>query len=166
MNKKLLYKALTIPPPPEPEPEPEPDPTPVEDDYHFSTNITVGTANLYIENNGYSYNYGFSTQEGGSLMGAFGSSSSSRINSLLSQEQTYNNEKITHFTIVRDNSIYQNKTAKITRLDTGQVVSTRYIYNEFEGAPEKNNWGWEQINSMLFTSAVFGKTITVQFEIE
>lgn len=164
MNKNLLYKGLTIPPP-MPEPEPEPDPTPVEDDYHFSANITVGTANMYIENNGYAYDYGFSTQDGASLMGVFGSSSSSRITSLFGQEQTYNSLKTTHFSIVRDNSIYQNKTLKITRLDTGQVVSTRYVYNEVEGAPEKSNWFWEQINSMLFTSADVGKTITVQFEI-
>ena len=163
MNKNLLYKGLIIPPPPEP--EPEPDPTPVEDDYHFSTNITVGSANLYIEDNGYSYNYGFSTQDGASLMGAFGSSSSSRINSLFAQEQTYNSLKNTIFKIVRDNSIYQNKTLKITRLDTGQVVSTRYVYTEIEGAPEKSSWGWEEIKSMLFTSADVGKTITVQFEI-
>lgn len=145
------------------------------DGFHFTGNITVGSRTEDMTNGQYVYFYGFLRDYNSNTSNAMWSPGANFgqvqgleiINGLYSDKNNVNASVSTQLTIMDnvDMTKYENKTFTITRLDTGQVVSTRYVYTEVEGAPEKSGWGWEQINSMLFTSADVGKTITVQLEI-
>ena len=145
------------------------------DGFHFTGNITVGSRTEDMTNGQYVYFYGFLRDYNSSTSSAmwkplanFGQVQGLEIiNGLYSDKNNVNASVSTQLTIMDnvDMTKYENKTFTITRLDTGQVVSTRYVYTEVEGAPEKSGWGWEQINSMLFTSADVGKTISIQLGI-
>ena len=128
----------------------------VQDDYHISANITVGAHDASSSGDGSSMNYGYCED-------VTGQCTNEKIQRLWGSHLTLSDGSInrTTYLILNTNSQYDNKIAKISRLDNQVIVTMQYTYYE-----DKQEYQWvNNNNTPIFNQSDVGKTISVYIEI-